>query len=615
MAWHGAMIEPAGFAMKSHPHRLRSPRAGSAWPERATATAASRGRTAAVLLVLGCASWACRQVPAQHPGDLVQAADVVLTGAVVYTMEPARPRAEAIAIRAGRIVHVGSDETVQPFIAAETRVEDLGGQTVLPGLHDSHTHLIWSGAELEDVSLSEATTMEELQAAIAARAAEKPDAPWIRGGGWDVSLFEGKLHKSQLDELVPDRPVYMSSVDGHSAWVNSAALAAAGITATTPDPPGGRIERDAGGEPSGVLRESAMALVSKLIPPYSEEQVDEGLARAQAEAGSYGITSIVEASTQPWMLAGYQRFADRGALTVRVHAAVKIDPAKGARQIQDILALRRRYGAGLVQVNAVKLFLDGVIESKTAYMIEPYTGGINGIPNFTDTALADIVLASDDAGLQLHAHVIGDGAVRQMLNALDALVAARGAADRRPVLAHLEVIDPADLPRFGVHGVHAAFSPLWAYPDRYITELTVPVIGPACSEWLYPIASVKQAGGVLVAGSDWNVSSMDPFDGIEVAITRQAPEGETGPALTPQQRVTLQDMLEAYTINGARASFVEAELGSITEGKRADLVVLDRDPFAIQAAELSEVRVLRTLLDGREVYRATPARARGATAQ
>ncbi len=576
--------------MNSH-QRLRSPFSGCAV-------------ALALTLALGCASTACRRVPVEHPGDIVQAADIVLTGGVVYTMEPSRPRAEAIAIRAGRIVHVGSDETVQPFIAAETQVEDLGGQTVLPGLHDSHTHLIWSGTEQEDVSLSDATTVEELQAAIAARAAEKPDEPWIRGGGWDVSLFEGKLHKSQIDEVLFDRPVYMGSVDGHSAWVNSAALAAAGITATTPDPPGGRIERDASGEPTGVLRESAMALVSRLIPRYSAEQVDRGLARAQAEASSYGITSVIEASTQPWMLEGYQRFVDRGALTVRVHAAMKIDPAKGARQIQDIVALRQRYGAGLVQVNAVKLFLDGVIESRTAYMIEPYTDGTNGIPNFTDAALAEIVLASDEAGLQLHAHVIGDGAVRQMLDALDALDAARGVADRRPVLAHLEVIDPADLPRFGEHGVYAAFSPLWAYADLYITELTIPVIGPARSEWLYPIASVKQAGGVLVAGSDWNVSTMDPFDGIEVAITRQAPGGEPGPALGPQQRVALQDMLEAYTIDGARASFVEDELGSITEGKRADLIVIDRDPFAIPAAELSEVRVLRTLLDGRTVYRA-----------
>jgi predicted amidohydrolase YtcJ len=564
------------------------------------------------VLVLGCASWACRQVPAEHPGDLVQAADIVLTGALVYTMEPSRPQADAIAIRAGRIVHVGSDETVQPFIGAETRVEDLGGQVVLPGLHDSHTHLISSGAELEDVSLAEATTVAELQAAIAARAAEKPDEPWILGGGWDVPIFEGKLHRSQIDEIVPDRPVYMSSIDGHSAWVNSAALAAAGITAATPDPPGGRIVRDAGGEPTGVLRELAMALVSRLIPPYGQAQVDRGLARAQAEASSYGITSVVEASTQPWMLEGYQRFADRGALTVRVHAAVKIDPAKSAAQIEDIVALRRRYGSGLVQVNAVKVFLDGVIESETAYMIEPYLDGTNGPPIFTDAALAKIVLSSDDAGLQLHAHAIGDGAVRQMLNALDALVVARGAADRRPVLAHLEVIDPADLPRFGVHGVYAAFSPLWAYPDPYITELTIPVIGPARSEWLYPIASVKQAGGVLVAGSDWNVSSMDPFDGIEVAITRQAPEDGSGQALLPRQRVTLQDMLEAYTIDGARASFVEDELGSIAEGKRADLVVIDRDPFAIEPAELSEVQVLRTLLDGREVYRAEPDRARAA---
>ena len=600
--------------MMSRSRRLHATRAAMTRRSDAVRLAA-RARVPWLMLVLGCASWACRQAPAAHPGDLVQVAELVLTGAVVHTMEPSRPRAEAVAIRAGRIVHVGSDESVQRFIGAGTRVEDLAGQTVLPGLHDSHTHLIWSGAELEDVSLHDATTVAALQAAIAARATAQPDEPWIRGSGWDVSIVEGVLDRAQIDQVVSDRPVYMSAVDAHSAWVNSAALAAAGITATTPDPPGGRIERDAGGAPTGILRESAMALVSDLLPPYSEAHVDAGMTRAQAEASSHGITSIVEAASEPWMLQGFQRFAERDALTVRVHAAVKADPARGPEQVQDIVAMRARYGSARVRVNAIKVFLDGTIESRTAYMLEPYADGSNGPPLFTDAALASLVRAADDAGLQVHAHAIGDGAVRQMLDALDALAEARGAADRRPVLAHLEVIDEDDLARFGEHGVYAAFSPLWAYPDPYITRLTMPVIGPARSAWLYPIASVQQAGGVLVAGSDWSVSSMDPFDAMEVAVTRQAPEpdedgGEPGPALTPQQRVTVQDILAAYTINGARASFVEDELGSIAAGKRADLVVIDRDPLAIDATDLSEIRVLRTLLDGREVYRAQPAPAR-----
>lgn len=589
---------------------------------------ARRARAAglAIGLATGLAGWACGQTPARDPSDLGQQADIVLTNAVVHTMDAARPRAGAVAIRQGRIVHVGSEESVQPFIGAATRIEDLDGAVILPGLHDSHTHLIWSGTELEDVSLFEATTIDELLAPIAAQAAARPDEPWIRGSGWDASVFDGALDRTQLDRIAPGRPVYMASADAHSAWVSSAALAAAGITATTPDPPRGRIERDASGAPTGILREDAIQLVTARIPAYSHAQVDAGLTSAMAEASSYGITSIVEASAEPWMLEGFQRFAERDALDLRVHAAVRVDPDRGARQLSEILALRERHASPMVQVNAIKLFLDGVIESQTAYMLEPYVDGTNGAPSFTDEALLETVRAFDRAGFQIHAHAIGDGAVRQLLDAYERVEADRGAADRRPILAHLEVIDEADLPRFAEHGVHAAFSPLWAYADSYITDLTIPVIGPERSEWLYPMGSVARAGGVLIAGSDWSVSTMDPFDAMEVAVTREAPDGSVTTPLTPAQRIELQQVLEAYTINGARASFVEDELGSITEGKRADLIVIDRDPFAIDPVELSEIQVLRTLLDGREVYsaparpaagtlrrpRATPSRAQAA---
>lgn len=570
---------------------------------------AALGRVAlsAFALTLALAGGACGQTQARDPVDPGQQADIVLTGAVVHTMDAARPRAEAVAIRQGRIVHVGSEESVQAFIGDDTQVEDLAGAVLLPGMHDSHTHLIWSGTELEDVSLFEAATLDDLLAAIAGHAAARPDEPWIRGSGWDASIFEGKLDRTQLDQIAPGRPVYMASADAHSAWVSSAALAAAGITADTPDPPRGRIERDASGAPTGILREDAIQLVTDRMPDYSAAQVDAGFTKAMAEASSYGITSIIEASAEPWMLEGFQRFAERDALDVRVHAAVLVDPDRGAAQLAEVEDLRARYESPMVQVNAVKLFLDGVIESQTAYMLAPYVDGTNGTPSFTDAALLETVRAFDQAGFQLHAHTIGDGAVRQMLDAYAAVAAERGPADRRPILAHLEVIDEADLPRFKELGVHAAFSPLWAYADSYITDLTIPVIGPERSEWLYPMGSVAAAGGVLIAGSDWSVSTMDPFDAMEVAVTREAPDGSVTTPLTPAQRLDLQTILEAYTINGARASFVEDELGSITEGKRADLIVIDRDPFEIDPADLSEIQVLRTLLDGREVYRASPA--------
>lgn len=535
----------------------------------------------------------------------VPAADLVFLNGVVHTMDTAGTRAEAVAIRGGRIVYVGGSHGAKAHLGNGTTVEDLQGRALLPGFHDAHTHLIWSAAELEDVDLFEAATLDELLDPIAARAAERPDEPWIRGSGWDISVFDGLLDRSQLDGIVPDRPVYMGSADGHSAWVNSRALALAGVTAETPDPPGGIIDRDTSGEPTGILREDAIGLVADLIPAYSNEQVDEGFAKAQAEASSYGITSIIDANVEAWMLDGYRRFEDRGELAVRIHGAIEVGPDIGVAKLDAIEAMRSSYDTPLVKIAAVKLYLDGVIESKTATMLEPYSDdGTNGIPNFTDDALAEIAIAFDRAGYQLHAHTIGDAAVRQMLDAIERVNQANGARDRRPLLAHLEVIDPADVPRFSALGAYADFQPLWAYPDSYITELTEPVIGPERSEWLYPIGAIAQAGGTIVAGSDWSVSSMNPFEAMEVAVTRQDPEDPEGRVLTPQHRVGLQEILRAYTLHGARAGFVEDELGSIEVGKRADLVVVDRDPFAIDPHELSEVRVLRTMLDGREVYRA-----------
>lgn len=595
--------------MESMRPRSARRRAGLA---RASGITSRLATALAAALAASLAAAACSQTPARDPADMGQEADLVLTGAVVHTMDPDRPRADAVAIRQGRIVHVGTEESVQPFIGASTQVEDLDGAAILPGMHDSHTHLIWSGTELEDVSLFEASTLEDLLAAVSERAAASPDEPWIRGSGWDTSIFEGKLDRTQLDQIAPGRPVYMASADAHSAWVSSAALEAAGITAATPDPPRGRIERDASGAPTGILREDAIQLVTAKMPAYSQAQVDAGFTKAMAEASSYGITSIIEAAAEPWMLEGFARFAERDALDVRVHAAVLFDPERGAGQLAEIQSLRDRYTSSMVQVNGVKLFIDGVIESQTAYMLAPYLDGTNGTPSFTDDALLETVRALDAAGFQLHAHAIGDGAVRQVLDAYEQVARDRGPADNRPILAHLEVIDEADLPRFQALGVYAAFSPLWAYADPYITDLTIPVIGQERAEWLYPMGSVVRAGGVLIAGSDWSVSTMDPFDAMEVAVTREAPDGSVTTPLTPAQRIELQEVMEAYTINGARASFTEDELGSITAGKRADLVVIDRDPFAIDPSELSEIQVLRTLLDGREVYRAPAADARPA---
>jgi len=528
-------------------------------------------------------------------------ATLVLSSGRIYTMDDAGTAAEAMAVRDGEIVYVGNDAGLEPYVGPETQVIDLAGGVVMPGFHDAHTHLIWSGADLLNVDLFSATTVEDLQEAVLTWANAHPDAEWVQGGGWDLSAFDGLLHKSQLDSVVSDRPVFLYAADGHSAFVNSLALELAGITVDTPDPEDGIIERDETGEPTGILLEAAMELVEVLLPSYPESQIDEGLMNGLLEANGFGITTLIDASVEDWMLDGYARAEAAGALTVRVHGAVEVVPGD-PDNLSHIEALRDGYASDRIGVDAAKFFLDGILESQTAAMLEPYTDGTNGILNFSEEELWSAALELDAAGFQLHAHTIGDGAVRQFLDAVEEVARVNGSRDRRPLLAHLEVIDPDDIPRFAALGAYADFQPLWAYPDPYITELTWPVIGEERSEWLYPMGAVLEAGGTLVAGSDWSVSSMNPFEAIEVAVTRQDPWIDGGDVLTPQHRIDRTAALRAYTSEGAKASFSDALLGSLEVGKRADFIRLDRDPFTIDAYELSDVQVQETWLDGDRIF-------------
>jgi predicted amidohydrolase YtcJ len=532
-------------------------------------------------------------------------ADLVLTNGVVFTMDPAHPKAEAVAVKGGRITFVGTASEAKARIGAQTNVEDLHGHVVLPSFFDSHTHLIWSATQLEDVDLSSATTVDALLAPIRARAKADPKAPWVRGIGWDIDVFAGKLDKAQLDGIVSDQNVYMESSDSHSAWVNSKALAAAGITAATADPAGGHIEKNAQGQPTGILREAATHLMAKVMPRYPDAQVDTGFAKHLAEANSFGITSIIDAKAEDWMLDGYQRFERQGKLTLRVRAAALIDPTLPIpTQVDAIKKMRTKYASDRVQVNAVKVFVDGVIETENAFLLKPYADGKNAKPNFTPEQLEEVATTFDKEGFQLHAHVIGDGAARMMLDAVEAATSANGARDRRSLLAHLQLVDPADIPRFKTLGAYSNFSALWAFPDDSITKSTIPNIGPERAELLYPIGAIQKTGAVVVGGSDWNVTSMNPFEAIQVAVTRQDPDTGKGPALAIQHKVTVQQILEAYTINGARASFVEKDLGSVTVGKLADLIVIERDPFAVDPHELARIKVLETRIEGKVAFAA-----------
>ena len=532
-------------------------------------------------------------------GFPTHAADLVIRGARVLTMDPERPEAQAIAVTGERIVAVGSDAEIEVEIDADTKVFDLQGALVLPGFQDAHIHLIWSGTENLDIALWDAASKEDLSELILAGA--DTGEPWVRGVGWDLSAFpEQTLDAAFLDSLIPDRPAYFAAADGHSAWVNSAALELAGITADTPDPDGGRIERGADGAPQGLLREAAVALVGDLMPPYSTEQVAQGLADALDEARANGITSIIDPKAEDWMLEGYQAALDAGLLTVRVRAAVEVTSAD---EIDHAVAARARYNSDRLAVNAIKLFADGVIESQTAAMLEPYEGmDFAGDLLIPADEMARIVTRAEQEGLQVHIHAIGDAAVRAGLDAIAAARTVNGPMDLRHQLAHLEVIDPADIPRFAELGAIANFQPLWAYPDSYITELTEPVIGPERSEWLYPIGAVLAAGGRVVGGSDWSVSSMDPLDAIQIGVTRQDPDDTQGRVLTPQHRVTLEDMLKAYTVNAAYAGFREGETGMLRVGMLADIAVLDRDITMGLPTQIDDAIVVLTILGGEVVF-------------
>jgi predicted amidohydrolase YtcJ len=542
-------------------------------------------------------------------------ADLVLRHGLIHPDAGDSVTVESMAVRNGLIVFAGSDNAARAYIGDQTRIIELEGRVVLPGFQDSHMHPR-GGIGLTEITLQDLKSLPAILDSVKSYAAAHPEKSWIRGRGWQLPVFPGANPKKEwLDSIVPDRPVYLTAADGHSVWVNSRALALAGLTRETKDPPNGRIEHDpATGEPSGTLRESAADLVEVLLPARTAEEIEAGLLRAISMANAVGITSLHDASAGPALLRGYAALDSAGKLTARVVAAMETDPRAGPRQVDSLRAWRGRYpGTKYFSPRAAKIFADGVIEAKTAALLEPYLGGVErGEPNLSPQAMDTLVAAIDAAGFQVHVHAIGDRAVRMSLDAFAFARKHNGPRDARPIIAHLELIDPADIPRFAALGVIPSFQPLWAFADGYITDLTEPVLGPARSRWLYPIGSVTRAGARLAAGSDWSVSSMNPFEAIQVAITRRAPDAPPGEPWIAEELVDLRTMLRAYTQGGAYASGTELTTGTLEVGKAADLIVLDRNIFQIPATEVHSVRVLLTLLDGREVWRdaAMGARAR-----
>lgn len=534
-------------------------------------------------------------------------ADLALRRAQVYTVDSARSWAESVAIKDGLIVYVGPDSGIDKWIGKQTSIIELDGKMVLPGFQDSHVHPAWGGVEIGQCALHDLQSPREVYDKIARYAAEHRQDSWITGSGWALTLFAGASPlKEDLDRIVPDRPCYLESADCHSAWVNSKALAAAGISSKSEDPPHGRIERDAStGEPSGTLRESAMELVRKVMPKVDDKEMVAGLRRAQELANRLGITSVQDAAADEPVLKAYSALDKKGELTLRVVAAIRSTETRDESQVDDLIALRDKYASKNVRTSTVKIFADGVIEAHTAALLAPYLDrpAFTGDLNFSPQTLKRLVERLDKEGFQIHIHAIGDRAVRVSLDAHESAQNANGKRDSRHHIAHLEVVHADDVDRFRKLNVCANFQCYWCQRDQYISQYTEPVLGPERSARLYPLASIWKTGAVVAAGSDWPVSSMNPLDAIQVAVTRKPVDEADSPAWLPEERIGLADILAAYTINGAYVNRQEKETGSIEEGKLADIIVLDRNLFAIDAAEIHKARVLLTLLGGKAVFR------------
>jgi predicted amidohydrolase YtcJ len=561
-------------------------------------------------LLAAAALAGCAKEPAKKVEESKSAvADLALTGGAIYTVDGSRSWAQAIAIDDGRIVYVGTDAGAKDYIGPQTKVVPLKGRMVVPGFQDVHIHPISGGIEANSCDLNAATTVEGYVETIKKCAEAHPKDPWITGGGWSMAAFgPGALARKELiDAVVPDRPVILYSRDGHTSWANSKALEIAGITKETPDPPDGRIDRDPKtGEAVGSLQEGADDVVQAKVPPVSDEQRDAGLRYAVKLLNGYGITGIQDASVDEDDLKSYHRLDDAGALSLHVVGAIWWERDHGLEQIESIKRLRSDYTGGRIDASTVKVMQDGVMESYTAVVLEPYKlrgkKDVRGIPMIEPELLKKAVTQLDADGFQVHFHAIGDGAVRQVLDAIEAARTANGDLGHRHHISHIQLIHPDDQPRFRKLGVIANFQPLWAYADDYVTELTLPFISKFTASYMYPIGTMEKSGAVVAFGSDWSVSSANPLEEMETAITRMGALGDTKVPFMPEERIALPEALAAFTINAAYTNRDEKNTGSLEVGKRANLAVLDRNLFEIPPTEISDAKVLVTLFEGKPVH-------------
>jgi predicted amidohydrolase YtcJ len=530
------------------------------------------------------------------------AADLIIINAKVWTVDQARPTAQAVAVLGDRIIAVESNADVETLRSAATRVIDAGGKLVLPGFNDAHVHFVEGGSQLDAVQLNDVTTTDEFVRRVGERAKHTPKGEWIQGGDWDETKWNPvKLPTAALiDAVTPDNPVLLSRYDGHSSLANSIALRLAGITSRTPDPPGGAIVRDVNGNPTGDLKDAAVDLVNKVVPPLSHDQRLRAVHRALEYAASLGLTSVQNMDPNYADIAVYSELLQRGELTTRIYAAPLINQVDDQAKI----GIGHAFGGPYLRIGALKAFADGSLGSGTAYFFEPYSDepGNHGLLSELMQPLSlmhERMMKADAAGLQLCTHAIGDRAISMILDLYTEVVKAHPGMDRRLRIEHAQHMAAKDFDRFAQLDVIASVQPYQAIDDGRWAEGR---IGHDRASRTYAFRTFLNHGVHLAFGTDWDVAPLNPLLTVYAAVTRATLDGKNPGGWFPEQKLSVAEAVEAYTMGSAYAEFQDKEKGSIAPGKLADMVVLSDDIFSIDPAKIRDVTVVKTIVGGRVVW-------------
>jgi predicted amidohydrolase YtcJ len=551
-----------------------------------------------ILLVISCSN------PSIHY------ADTVLLNGKIWTGESDSAFVQAIAIKGNKITEIGDDDKIKKLIGSKTLVIDLKKKLVTAGLNDAHIHFLMGSMILSSADLLSTTNLGEMKKSLLAYAEQHRDKLWITGRGWQYGFFEGGMpNKKYIDSLIPDRPVYLSAYDGHSGLANSKALALAGITRDTKFSGFGEIVKDANGEPTGAFLEGAQSLVSKVIPKATEEEQLNALRNGMKYAASLGITSAQNANGNVEEFNLYKKLRDMNELTMRFSLGFNVGLKTTEKDIAEFIKIKNEtQNSPWLKGHAIKFMVDGVIESHTAVMLDPYSDlPVNDRAqkknwNIPPQSYRDLVVKLDSAGFQLYTHAIGDLGVRESLNAYEYAAKINGVRDRRPRIEHIEQVQADDIPRFAKLGVLPSMQPIHADPG------TVDVWSRAVGEERLPRSfawqSLLNSGAILIYGADWPACiSLDPIRGLHNAVNRRTTTGNPAKGWVPDQRISLQNALKAYTVNAAIGSFDEKQKGKLIPGFLADLVVYSQDLFSIPSMEIHKTKVILTMVDGKEVFR------------